>query len=133
MTAVFPLCGAPNGKESSRDMGMVAHNPDGAAGRSRRINLPGGTESAVIDLASGSHDHGCIVAMHVTPGFRPGQPYHSEKLRIPPPGVHYDLRCEDCPSTVTQVANPPPCVQAAYIVTHSATCPWLAGALAGAA
>jgi hypothetical protein len=80
------------------------------------------------------HDHGrCIVALHATPGFRPGQPHHAEKLRIPPPGKHYDLHCEDCPSTVTLVANPPPCVEAGYIVTHSASCPWLRTKLAGGA
>ena len=78
------------------------------------------------------HDHGCLVVMHVTPaGLAPGRPHHAEKLRIPPPGTHYRLWCDDCDSTVTLVSNPPRCVAGAYLVTHSAFCPWLAARLAG--
>lgn len=103
-----------------------------ASGSRQPADSNGGTAGRVIDLAGG-HDHDrCIVALHVPPGFGPGQAHHAEKLRVLPGGAHYDFWCEDCPSKVMLVANPPACLAGAYIVTHSKTCPWLRQKLAGA-
>ena len=90
----------------------------------------GNTVGAVIDLAHQDHDH-CLVVMHVLPDLGLDGPFWPEKLRIPPPGYKYSLWCEDCPSVVTLISNPPPCIEDAYVVTHSASCPWLAVRLAG--
>jgi hypothetical protein len=92
----------------------------------------GNSYGAVIDLAGG-HDHGrCIVVLHFPSDAGDTGPHWPEKLPVPPPGFHYRLHCEDCPSTVTLAANPPSCVEAGYVVTHSPSCPWLATRLAGA-
>jgi len=98
----------------------------------RLVGEDGSTCGAVIDLAGG-HDHGeCIVVLHFPEDAGDTGPHWSEKLRVPPPGFHYHFHCEDCPSVVTLVANPPPCVTAGYVVTHSQSCPWLGARLAGA-
>jgi len=101
-------------------------------GPARRLeDGQGGTVGAVIDLAH--QDHGeCIVVLHFPSDAGDTGPHFPEKLRIPPPGYHYRLHCGDCPSVVTLVANPPRCVTAGYVVTHSPSCPWLRTRLAGA-
>jgi hypothetical protein len=98
----------------------------------RLVGEDGSTCASVIDLAGG-HDHGrCIVVLHFPSDAGDTGPHWPEKLQVPPPGFHYRLHCGDCPSTVTLVANPPRCITAGYVVTHSASCPWLAVRLAGA-
>jgi hypothetical protein len=98
----------------------------------RYLDGHGGTYARVIDLSGGnSHDHNCIVIWHTADGdFRPDTPAYFEKLHIPPPGWRYDLKCADCASVATTFLGLPDCIEAAFGVAHSATCPWLSARLA---
>jgi hypothetical protein len=70
-----------------------------------RYYAPNGSSlSAMIDLACarGHLDHGCIVVWHAfDPDFRPETAAHFERLRVPPLGCRYSLKCHDCTSTAT--------------------------------
>ncbi len=104
------------------------------AGR-RLILDAGGTCARVLDLACprGHPDHGAIIAWHAWDiDFRPDTSAYLEKLRIPPPGCRYDLVCPDCPSKATTFLGLPDCIEAAFGVLHSESCPWLHARLAGA-
>jgi hypothetical protein len=101
--------------------------------RYRYADGQGGSYRAVIDLACerGHADHGAIIVWHSADRlFRPDTPAYLEKLRIPPPGCRYDLKCGDCPSTATAFVGLPDCIEAAFGVAHSQTCPWLRARLA---
>ena len=102
-----------------------------------RILFPDGSSArAVADLACerGHPDHAVFVVWHTSdPRFHPGTPAYFERLRPPPEGARYGVRCGHCASSVTAfLGDLPDCVLGAAGVTHSLTCPWLAARLAEA-
>src|SRR5438034_11801417 len=87
----------------------------------------GGTVGAVIDLARDHRHLGILGVIHAAPGH----PDLAEVLSVPPAGFRYELHCSDCKSTVTLFSNPPSCLEGAYLVEHSPSCPWLGSWPAG--
>jgi hypothetical protein len=137
MTAVFPASAALPTARRAADLRIVAHNPDGAPGSNRRISVPGGTASAVIDLASGGPEpDSCpplagdrsgtdVPVLH----SREGGPVEAV-TGLPRGRSGSDVACSGCwnDGAVMYLGDR----LIAVLVAYSATCPWLAEALAGA-
>lgn len=93
----------------------------------------GSSARGIIELCGRGHpDHGVFVVWHSADrDFRPETPAYFERLRPPPEGARYDVRCGHCASAVTAfLGGLPDCVTGAAGVAHSPTCPWLAARLA---
>jgi hypothetical protein len=96
-------------------------------GLARRLEVEGGTAARVLDLTADA-ETGVILIWHSDdPDFPADGTCVREHMPLPPPGTRWDLRCDDCASTVTTLVGVPPEVAAAaFGVAHSPSCPWLA-------
>jgi len=97
----------------------------------RRYSTLGGTCARVIDLArEHSHRQGVVVIAHVGGGIGryPVAPLFQFTEGT---GGLVDAHCPDCPSRVTLITDPPPCVALMLVTEHDETCPALAARLLG--
>ncbi|HTS98344.1 MAG TPA: hypothetical protein VMI33_17185 [Streptosporangiaceae bacterium] len=94
----------------------------------------GGTCRAVIDLSVPAHERhphrtGVVIVAHVGGGV--GRYPVLPVFEMLDGGGLVDAHCLDCPSLVTLITDPPPCVSLMLVTEHDETCPALAARLLG--